>query len=86
MKYPSRNRKPKELHYICCPYCGYKIKLEDETEEDYEVYCNTKINYCRKCGALLVEAGGSFSEISEMNINDRYKLAYELSNGRVSDK
>ena len=54
MKYPSRNRKPKELHYICCPYCGYKIKLEDETEEDYEMYCNTKINYCRKCGEQFI--------------------------------
>ncbi len=49
-------------------------------------YSNRVGHYCRKCGALLVEAGGSFSEISEMNINERYKLAYELSNGRVSDK
>ncbi len=37
-------------------------------------------NYCRKCGSVLTDVPSGFSEVTELSINERYRLAYRLTN------
>lgn len=54
MKYPSRCRKQTNVTQVKCPYCKHTYLIAEETEDDYYIYSNTKINYCRRCGEEFI--------------------------------
>lgn len=43
-------------------------------------YCSNRIsNYCKKCGAVLVDVPDSYEKFASQSLNDRYRLAYKLT-------
>ncbi|MEE1350977.1 MAG: hypothetical protein UHM23_02850 [Clostridia bacterium] len=43
-------------------------------------YISRKSNYCRECKCPIIPVPISMDEFSKMTINERYRLAYKLSN------
>ena len=39
-------------------------------------------NYCNECRTPLMRMDMSIEEFSELSLNDRYKLAYKLTNNQ----
>lgn len=44
-------------------------------------YSNRISNYCKKCRSVLVDVPDDFSKVSSQSLNERYRLAYKLTNG-----
>ena len=51
---PSRNKSRTNIDFIKCPYCGVTYSMDDETDNDYYMYLNTKINICRNCSEEFI--------------------------------
>ncbi|HIU56529.1 MAG TPA: hypothetical protein IAA61_01785 [Candidatus Ornithomonoglobus merdipullorum] len=43
-------------------------------------YSNRIGNYCRKCGSVLTDVPLDMQSVSDMSLNERYRLAYRLTN------
>lgn len=45
-------------------------------------FCKSRIaNYCRECKSVLIKVPMEKEEFFELSVNERYKLAYKLTNG-----
>lgn len=43
-------------------------------------YSNRISNYCRQCKKPLIEVPMNFKKFTSLSINERYRLAYRLTN------
>ena len=43
-------------------------------------YSNRINNYCKKCGSLLTDVPIGMEDVTNMTLNERYRLAYRLTN------
>ena len=46
-------------------------------------YISKTRNYCKKCKTLLICPEITVEEYNNLSVNDRYKLAYKLTNGDI---
>lgn len=49
-------------------------------------YISRKSNYCRECNAPIMMLDMSEKEFFELSLNERYRLAYKLTNDENSRK
>ena len=43
-------------------------------------YLTRTSNYCKECKQLIIKPDISVEEFAKMSLNERYKLAYKLTN------
>lgn len=55
------------MHVTYCPVCNTFL------------YTNSKMHYCRKCRTLISVLDIDYMEFSRLSVNERYKLAYQLT-------
>lgn len=43
-------------------------------------YSNRISNYCKKCGSVLTDVPLDLKTVTDMSLNERYRLSYRLTN------